>query len=364
MRILHVYTSPSFSGAEAYSVDLARLQSRTHDITYFAKAAAPLAQHIESQTSLKLTTSPPDFSQFDVIVLHSTQELKSQWIRILKSRFAKKRPKIIVYTHIWISHPKNDPLHAVIYSLVDEIWCSSQGSKAALERFIPISAQKIHVIRYGREVETFQASLLSREDARNKLGIPQNALVVGTLARVDKGKGSVELFEAVTDLMQTRPDLHFLMIGPPTSSDPKAVALDQKLSETVESLNPSLKNRITKTGRLENGSYYLRAFDLFILATYKENFALTLLEAQLAGVPCLATNSGGSPDLVQPLATGWLFLPGSTDSLRQVLLQALSERDRWPAFASQAQAYVATEFSSEAVLRSIEHRLTELLAEH
>jgi len=124
-----------------------------------------------------------------------------------------------------------------------------------------------------------------------------------------------------------------------------------------------LKNRITKVGRLENGSYYLRAFDLFILATYKENFALTLLEAQLAGVPCLATNSGGSPDVVQPLTTGWLFLPGSTDSLRQVLLQALSERDRWPAFANQAQAHVAAEFSFEAVLRSIEHRLTELLAQ-
>lgn len=364
MRILHIYTSPSFSGAEAYSVDLARLQSRTHDVTYLAKAASPLAQHIESQTSLKLTTTPPVFSQFDVIVLHSTQELKRQWIQILKSRFAKKRPKIIVYTHIWISHPKNDPLHAIIYSVVDEIWCSSQGSKAALERFIPIPAQKIHVIRYGREVETFQSSLLSRAEARNRLGVPQDALVVGTLARVDKGKGTVELFEAVTDLMQTRPDLHFLMIGPPTSSDPKAIALDQKLSETLESLNPLLKNRITKVGRLENGSYYLRAFDLFILATYKENFALTLLEAQLAGVPCLATNSGGSPDVVQPLTTGWLFLPGSTDSLRQVLLQALSERDRWPAFANQAQAHVAAEFSFEAVLRSIEHRLTELLAQH
>jgi glycosyltransferase involved in cell wall biosynthesis len=363
MRILHIYTSPSFSGAEAYSVDLARLQSQAHDITYLARAASPLAQHIKSQTSLKLTTSPPAFSQFDVIVLHSTQELKSQWIRILKSRFAKKRPKIIVYTHIWISHPKNDPLHAIIYSLVDEIWCSSQGSKAALERLIPISAQKIHVIRYGREIEKLKDSFLSREEARSKLGVPQDALVIGTLGRIDKGKGSVELFEATTDLMQTRPDLHLLLIGPPTSSDPKAIALDQKLSETVESLSPSLKNRITKIGRLDNGSLYLRAFDLFILATYKENFALTLLEAQLAGVPCLATNSGGSPDLVQPLATGWLFLPGSTDSLRQTLLQALSEQDRWSAYADHAKTRVEADFSFISVLRSIEQRFSELQSE-
>ncbi|MBK7891465.1 MAG: glycosyltransferase family 4 protein [Bdellovibrionales bacterium] len=362
MRILHVYTSPSFSGAEAYSVDLARLQSQTHDVTYFAKAASPLAQHVKSTTSLRLTTTPPDFSNFDVIVLHSTQELKSQWIRILKSRFATNRPKIVVYTHIWISHPKNDPLHAVIYSLVDEIWCSSQGSKATLERLIPISGQKIHVIRYGREIEELKASFPSREEARSKLGVPQDALVIGTLGRIDKGKGSVELLEAVTDLMQTRPDLHLLMIGPPTSSDPKAIALDQKLSETVESLNPSLKKRITKIGRLENGSRYLRAFDLFILATYKENFALTLLEAQLAGVPSLATNSGGSPDLVQPLATGWLFLPGSTDSLRQTLLQALSEQDRWSTFASQAKTRVEAEFSFPSVLRSIDDRMGDLLA--
>lgn len=363
MRILHVYTSPSFSGAEAYSVDLAHLQSQTHDVTYFAKAASRLAQHIESQTSLRLTTTPPDFSNFDVIVLHSTQELKSQWIRILKSRFKANRPRIVVYTHIWISHPKNDPLHAVIYSLVDEIWCSSQGSKAALERLIPISAQKIHVVRYGREIEKLKDGFLSREEARSKLGVPQDALVIGTLGRIDKGKGSVELFEAVTDLMQTRPDIHLLMIGPPTSSDPKAIALDQKLSESATSLSPLITNRITKIGRLDNGSQYLRAFDLFVLATYKENFALTLLEAQLAGVPCLATNSGGSPELVRPLSTGWLFLPGSTDSLRQTLLQALSEQDRWSTFTQQAKARVESEFSFHSVLHSIEDRMHALLTE-
>lgn len=362
MRILHVYTSPSFSGAEAYSVDLARLQSKTHDVTYFAKTASPLAQHIANTTSLKLTTSPPDFSTFEVIVLHSTQELKSQWFRILKSRLKANRPKVVVYTHIWISHPKNDPLHAITYSLVDDIWCSSQSSKSTLERMLPISSDKIHVIRYGREIEELKASLLSRKEARRKLGVPDGALVIGTLGRVDKGKGSVELFEAVTDLMQTRSDLHLLMVGPPTSSDPKAIALDQKLTETVESLNLSLKKRITKTGHLENGSHYLRAFDLFILATYKENFALTLLEAQLAGVPCLATNSGGSPDLIQPLATGWLFLPGSTDSLRQTLLQALSEQDRWSTFVSQAKTRIETEFSFHSVLRSIEDRMRDLLA--
>ncbi len=362
MRLLHVYTSPSFSGAEAYAVDLARLQSQKHEVTFFAKAKSPLAKQLQSHPAIKLTTIPPDFSQFDAVILHSTQELKTQWLRILATKLKAQQPKIVVYTHIWISHPKNDPLHAIIYSLVDAVWCSSQGSKEALQRMLPISANKIQVIRYGREIEAIKANLLSRADARRALGIPQDALVVGTLSRVDKGKGSLELFEAVTDLMQTRSDLHLLMIGPPTSSDPKAAALDQDLTSALDKFNVSTRKRITKMGRLEHGTDYLRAFDLFILASYKENFALTLLEAQLAGVPCLATQSGGSPDLVRPLATGWLFLPGSTDSLRQTLLQALADNDHWSRFADQAKAVVESEFNFDSVLTSIDRCLHDLRA--
>lgn len=303
-----------------------------------------------------------DLQGFDAVILHSTQELKHHWPALalakLKAKLTgTKSPKVILYTHIWISHSKKDPLHAIPYAVLDKVWCSSLKSKEALERYLPVAAEKIEVVRYGRHTDLFLKNLLPKTDARKALGIPETATVVGTMARVDKGKGSRELFEAVTDIMQSRSDLHFLMIGPPTDGDPKASELDQELVATIEKISPAIRTRIHKIGRLEAGSTYLTAFDLFVLATYKENFALTLLESLLAKVACLATDSGGSPDIIRPHATGWLFLPESTDSLRSTLLSALDQKEKWSDFGANGYRLVTQDFDFKNVMRDLDDKL-------
>ena len=177
---------------------------------------------------------------------------------------------------------------------------------------------------------------------------------------MDQSKGSRELFDAAIRLLSENTALNFLMIGPPTASDPKAVDLDRQLEaelQNLESTNPKVFSRIHKIGRLEDGSSYLSAFDLFVLATYKENFALTLLEAQLAGVPCLATNSGGSPDLVIPGKTGWLFEPASTDSLVAAIRLALAEESTWSEVSVKSKAQVRQTYRFDRVLEELDHQL-------
>lgn len=373
MKLLHVYQSPSFSGAEAYALEVAEHHAAaknqdgqpSHDVTFLVRKGAPLHQRIQS---IKTATSLRDvrISDFDVVVLHSTQELKRHWPALalakLKAKFAgTKSPKVVLYTHIWISHSKKDPLHALSYAVLESVWCSSQASKKALEHYLPISAKRIEVLRYGRRIDLFLKNLLPKSEARTKLGLPEGSTVIGTMSRVDKGKGSRELFEAVTDLMQSRSDIHFLMIGPPTDGDPKAAELDQELTEAVSKMSLVIRSRIHKIGRLEAGSTYLSAFDLFVLPTYKENFALTLLESLLAKVPCLATDSGGSPDVVRPHTTGWLFLPESTDSLRSTLLTALDQKEKWTEFGESGYRLVAQNYEFKTVMQDLDLKLRSLL---
>lgn len=379
LRILHVYQSGSFSGAEAYALEVAFHHAENQHVVFLTQAASPLLHKIETRpmgTAGSTNINSPDLqvatdiakldlSRFDFVILHSTQELKRHWLRLalakLKARLQGRRsPKVIVYTHIWISHSKNDPLHAIPYAIVDRIWTSSAQSQAALRKYLPVPSEKVDVVRYGRDTDGFSQKLLSKTAAREKLRIPETATVVGTLARVDAGKGSRELFEAVTDLMQLKSDLHFLMIGPPTDGDPKATVLDDELNHAIERMPMAIRSRIHKIGRLEGGSYILKAFDLFVLATYKENFALTLLEALLAEVPCLATDSGGSPDVVRPHATGWLFLPGSTDSLRSTLLTALDEKEKWSEFGANGRKLVLENFNFKNVMKDLDRKLRAL----
>lgn len=375
-KLLHVYQSPSFSGAEAYALEVATHHAAANDVTFLAlktkgsikSVLGDRVQALAENGKMKLagSISELDLTSFDAIVLHSTQELKRLWPHFawakLRARLSGKRgPKVFLYSHIWISHSKKDPLHAIPYSVVDEAWASSTQSKEALERYLPLSPPKIAIVRYGRDSEGFARKLLDRSEARRKLGIPENAIVTGTMARVDKGKGSEELFEAVTKLMLANSDLHFLMIGPPTDGDPKAAELDQELDRRLTGLGADIRARVHKLGRLEGGSHYLRAFDLFILATYKENFALTLLEALGAKVPCLATNSGGSPDVVRSGETGWLFEPASTESLRTTLETALKEKGRWAAFGENGHRNVFDGYDFKNVMRTLDARIESLI---
>lgn len=367
-RILHVYQSPSFSGAESYAAEVAIHQAKSADVTFLVRDSSPLASHLKPYSSMiKVATamSEIDLSGFEIIILHSTQELKRHWPRLALAKILSKIrdgriPRVVLYTHIWISHSKKDPLHAIPYSIVDRAWCSSEQSRRELERYLPLRGDRIEIVRYGRNTESQSEAFLDRKTAREKLSLPQGAIVVGTLARIDKGKGSRELFDAVTDLMQSRADLHLLMIGPPTSGDAKAVELDQQLEHDIEALVPAIRSRVHKMGRLENGTTYLKAFDLFILATYKENFALTLLEALLAEVPCLATDSGGSPDVVHPHATGWLFWPESTKALRETLLAALEQREKWADLGSRGRKFVSEKYDFNEVMRHMDRSIAGL----
>lgn len=368
-RVLHIYQSPSYSGAEAYARDVALWHAKNQfEVVFLAKGESPLFQKLHSDMAtfekqhflVESDIKQLDLPSFDAIVLHSTRELKNHWPRMLWKLAGRSTTCVALYSHIWISHSKRDPIHYLLYRLVDQFWGSSEASKRNLEQLLPMPSDKIKVIRYGRDIDAFETSLKNKSVARDLLKIPQEAKVFGTLARVDQGKGSRELFDAALRLLRDFPALHFLMIGPPTASDPKALVLDQQLESelrNLESTNPDVRTRIHKIGRLEDGSSYLSAFDLFVLATYKENFALTLLEAQLAGVPCLATNSGGSPDLVVPGKTGWLFEPESTPSLEAAIRLALSEESRWSNFGENSKYQVRQTYRLDRVLQDLDRNL-------
>ncbi len=369
MRVLHVYQSPSFSGAEGYALEVALHQSRKCDVTFLLKKSAPLEARVRAASSkIDVATEFSDLNlaKFDVVILHSTQELKHHWPRLalakIKAKVGSARaPRVIVYTHIWISHSKRDPIHAIPYGVVDQVWTSSEQARGALEKVLPIAKSHIDVVRYGRDIKAFDSSLLSKQAARETLGLPQDAVVVGTIARVDKGKGSREFFDAVTDLMLSRADLHLVMIGSATSSDPKATELDQAIDRDIALLTPQIRARVYKKGRIENATALMRAFDLFVLATYKENFALTLLEALLAEVPCLATDSGGSPDVVHPHANGWLYWPESVKSLRETLLTALEQKNKWADFGKRGRKFVFENYEFSQVMKTADEKLHTLV---
>lgn len=233
--------------------------------------------------------------------------------------------RLILSLYIRISSSRKDFLHRLLYKRVDGVVVASEGMRQDLIRNLPISSEKIHGIPYGRDLARYQVSPGTRERIRERCRVPQDAFVIGTLSRLDPGKGILEAVCAAPDVLRKYPDAHFLIVGGPTAEAEPYLFYERTCRTAAE--KSGFSERIHFVGYQENYPEYLSAMDLLLLPSYKESFSLSVLDAFGMGIPAAATNSGGTPEAVIPGKTGILFEPQNVSDLARVLCNYLSHRD-------------------------------------
>jgi len=147
---------------------------------------------------------------------------------------------------------------------------------------------------------------------RSRYNLPESALVIGVIARMNKWKGQRELIEAMAGLIGRYPDLHLLMVG--GASDPQEFsAYEKQLSEL--SVKLGVNDHVIFGGRFKDVRPVLLGLDMFALPSYAEPFGLAITEAMAMEVPVIACNSGGVPDIIDHRRTGFLVEPRSSAGL-------------------------------------------------
>jgi glycosyltransferase involved in cell wall biosynthesis len=127
---------------------------------------------------------------------------------------------------------------------------------------------------------------LPKNQARDILGIPKQATVIGTIANYYRRKGLDLLIDAFQEL-KLDPSVVCLIIG----EGPERTHLESRIL-------PANKHQIRLYGPIEQASSYLKALDIFVLPSRFEGFPYVLLEALAAGLPIISSNAGGSAEAV------------------------------------------------------------------
>jgi len=168
-----------------------------------------------------------------------------------------------------------------------------------------ISADKLHVIHCGVNPPT---RLPARDDARQRMGVPTDAFVIGCVGRQELYKGVDHLIEAVARM--TDPERRILLL---VAGDGPARAGFE--AQARERLGP----RARFFGRVPDIDDFLACCDVFSLPSALEGFGLVYVEAAFHGIPSVASLTGGVPDAVIDGKTGLLTPVGDVAAIARAL---------------------------------------------
>lgn len=177
-------------------------------------------------------------------------------------------------------------------------------------------AEKILTLHNRVDAEKLKQGLISREDARALLSIPETSYVVANVGRLHPDKDQSTLIRGFARALPQLPDSsRLLLIGEGKDR--------HKLQTLCDALN--ITSHVTFTGQVPNAKILFRAFDLFVLSSDHEPFGMVLLEAMVAGVPVICSDSGGGPEVVADI--GELFTTGDDESLAHAIVSAFQNKD-------------------------------------
>jgi glycosyltransferase involved in cell wall biosynthesis len=206
---------------------------------------------------------------------------------------------------------------------------------AELQTRCRLPAEKVTYIPNGVEAAPFVEAGGERLSFRYEIGAPRWAVVATVVASLDS-KGHADLLRAVARLASEGLDLRLVVAGEGQWGGPKIKAQAAELG---------IADRVHLVGLRDDIPRVLAGSDLFVLPTPSEGLSIALLEAMAAGLPVVATDVGGNPELVEPDRTGLLVPVGDEAALAAAMAELARNPARRRALGRAGRSRVTLEFT-------------------
>jgi glycosyltransferase involved in cell wall biosynthesis len=364
MKLVHVLAPATFGGLERVVHALATGQRRRgHDVHVIVL--------VEPDTAEPLIAA--QLRDDGVPVISITLPGRAYWtqLRRLREHFARLTPDVI-HTHGYlpdvlstllmprVSARRASTVHGFVgstrrgrlyewlqcraYRWVDAVAVSQKLAKDLVQRGVP--AGRVHVIANAAvPIE----NRLSRQAAREHLGIPSASFTIGWVGRVSREKGLDVLIDALPALRDL--DARVTVIG----DGPERAALDDRARRIAEG------TPVAWAGIIPDAARFLRAFDVVVISSRTEGTPMVLLEAMAVGVPVVTTAVGGIPDVVTKEEA--ILVPSENPAALAAAIRSV-HADRAAAIerAQRAVLRLATSFSAENWLAQYDQLYETLIA--
>jgi glycosyltransferase involved in cell wall biosynthesis len=193
-----------------------------------------------------------------------------------------------------------------------------------------VPRRKLWLLGNGIDLERFRPDPASRAEVRRELGHSDDEVVVGVVGRLVHEKGYREVFDAARSLRGSHPDLRWIVVGPTDTEKGDPL--------TDDALSAAEADGIRFLGRRDDVERLYRAMDLYVLASHREGWPRSAMEASASGVPVVATDIRGCRQVVQDGITGLLVPPRDPVALARAVASLVDDADRRARLAAAAVA--------------------------
>lgn len=195
------------------------------------------------------------------------------------------------------------------------------------------------------------ATSADRSRARTMLGVTEDDIVVGIVARLSPQKAHHVLFEAVAACAVSIPRLRLVVIG--------GGEREAELRELTTVLG--IESRTDFLGIRRDVADLLPGLDVACLASIHEGVPMTIIEAMAAGLPLVVTDCGAVRDLVEDGEQGFVVAVGDVDGMADCLRRLANDESLRAQMGKSGRTRAENHFSIERTARGYEELLTEIL---
>jgi glycosyltransferase involved in cell wall biosynthesis len=226
----------------------------------------------------------------------------------------------------------------------DMIICHTKNEKELLSEF-PIPEEKVRIIPAGIDFKRFE-SIPSPSYFRDHFGL--TGRIVLYAGRLASNKGLSHLIKAAPEVLSEFPNTTFVLVGEDEGERKALEAQAQGLG---------ISKDIVFCGYIGDDRLFKSAFaacNVFVLPSEYEAFGLVLLEAMACEKPCVATNVGGVPDVVEGNKTGILVEYGNPQQLAQAIISLLGDESKSRSMGRAGRERVRERFTWPKVVDQLE----------
>ena len=203
--------------------------------------------------------------------------------------------------------------------------------------------EKFKLVYSGMELERFTENK-EREKIREKLGISGNAPVIGTVARLFPLKGYEDFLPAAAKIAKEIPELEFIIVG------------DGIMRGEIEKEAKSLKLKFHFTGLVppDKVADYISAMDLLIHLSLREGLPRAVVQALVSGIPAIAYDLDGAPEVLINGKTGFTAVPRDVDAVANFAIRILKDEKLRKSLGSEGKRMVIENFDWVKMVNDIE----------